>query len=434
MILSVPIEPNMFSVIASLAVFVLTFFFIITEKLPNSVAAILGGALVIIIHLLTQDEAVDFIDFDTIGLLCGMMLTVAVMRKTGLFEYIAIKGIKLTKGNPWKMLIMLAMVTAVLSAFLDNVTTVLIIVPLTFAVTDAIKLNPMPFLISEILFSNIGGALTLIGDPPNIMIGGATHLTFTDFIINNFPIILIVGFVTFRILKVLYYKKLMAFEIEEGKVEAFDEKRTIQDKRFLWISLTVFILVILSFITHNMHHINLATLALGGGFLMMMVTKQDPEKVLKEVEWPTLFFFIGLFVIVGALEKSGVIGFIADSIMKSTGGDLDIAMQLIVWLSAVASSFIDNIPFTATMISVIKDMAALTDQNIDQLWWALSLGACLGGNGTLIGASANIIVAGFSQKTPYPINFKAYFKVGFPLMLVSIVLVSVYLYVKYSVF
>lgn len=434
MILSVQIEPDMFSVVASVAVFILTFFFIITEKLPNSIAAILGGVLVILIHLLTQDEAIDFIDFDTIGLLCGMMLTVAVMRKSGLFEFIAIKGIKLTRGNPWKMLIILSLVTAILSAFLDNVTTVLIIVPLTFAVTDAIKLNPMPLLLSEIFFSNIGGAVTLIGDPPNIMIGGATHLTFTDFIINNSPIILIVGLVTFQMLKYMYFKKLMAFEIDASKIDAFDETRTIQDKRFLRISLSVFILIILSFMTHNLHHVNLATLAIGGGFLLMMVTKQDPEKVLKEVEWPTLFFFIGLFVIVGALEKTGVIGFIADSIMQSTGGDLDIAMQLIVWISALASSFIDNIPFTATMISVIEDMAASTDQNIDQLWWALSLGACLGGNGTLIGASANIIVAGFSQKSSYPISFKSFFKVGFPIMLVSIVLTSIYLYIKYSVF
>ena len=378
MFLNITTEASTLQVAIALIVFVLTFFFIITEKLPNTISAILGGFLVIAFHILSQEEAVEAIDFDTIGLLCGMMLTVAVMRKSGLFEYIAIKGIKITKGNPWKMLVILSVVTAVLSAFLDNVTTVLIIVPLTFAVADTIKINPTPILISEILFSNLGGTATLIGDPPNIMIGGATHLGFMDFIYNNAPAVILIGVVTMFLLRMIYHKQLVSFIVDKKKIEAFDENRAIQDKKFLIINLVVFFLVILSFITHNLHGINLATLALGGGFIMIMVTKQNTEEVLKEVEWPTLFFFIGLFVIVGGLEKTGIINFIADSMMQSTGGNLTFTTQLIIWVSAVASSFIDNIPFTATMISVIKSMSVSTTGNIDQFMVGIVAG-CLSG-------------------------------------------------------
>ncbi|TLX75806.1 ArsB/NhaD family transporter [Labilibacter sediminis] len=415
--------------IIALAVFILTFTLITTEKLPNAIAAMVGAFLFVAFHILSQDEAVEFIDFDTIGLLCGMMMIVAVMRKTGLFEYIAIKGIKITKGNPWRILVVLSIVTAVLSAFLDNVTTVLIIVPLTFAVADTIKISPLPLLISEILFSNIGGAATLIGDPPNIMIGGATHLGFVDFIDNNLPIVLVVSVVTFFLLRLIYYKKLISVEVDKEKISAFDEKRAIKDKRFLMKNLIVFSFVILAFVTHHVHEISLASIALGGGFILMMVAKQDPEEILKEVEWPTLFFFIGLFVIVGGLEKTGVISYLANRMIAVTGGEVSIAAQLVLWLSALSTTFINSIPYTATMISVIENMGGG-----DSLWWALSLGACFGGNGTLIGAAANIIVAGFSQKTDYPLKFKDYVKVGLPLMLVSIILSSIYLHLRYFIF
>jgi len=419
-------------IVIAIAVFLLAFILITTEKLQNTIAAMVGAFLLVVFHVLTQEEALYFIDFNTVGLLCGMMMTVAVMRRSGLFEYIAIKGIKLTAGNPWKILIVLSVVTAILSAFLDNVTTVLIIVPLTLAVSDTIKINPMPILISEILFSNIGGSATLIGDPPNIMIGGATHLGFMDFIKFNTPIVIIVAFVTLYLLKRIYYKELTSAIVDKEKINAFDEKRAIQNRKFLYTNLTVFSLVIIAFITHDIHKVSLASLALGSGFIMLLVTKQDTEEILKEVEWPTLFFFMGLFIIVGGLEKTGVIAFIADKMFEFTGGRLGITTQLILWVSAFASSFIDSIPFTATMISVIKSISASATGNLDQLWWALSLGACMGGNGTLIGAAANIIVAGFSQKTPYPIKFIEYFKVAFPLMLVSMVLASIYLYLRFQ--
>jgi Na+/H+ antiporter NhaD/arsenite permease-like protein len=418
-------------IVIALVVFILAFLLISTETLPNAIVAMVGAFILLAFHILSQEEAVAFVDFDTIGLLCGMMITVAVMRKSGIFEYVAIKGIKLTKGNPWKILVVLSVVTALLSAFLDNVTTVLIIVPLTFAVAETIRISPMPILISEILFSNIGGTATLIGDPPNIMIGGATHLEFMDFIYINVPVVLIVSLVTFWLLRLIYYKKLMSVAVDVQKIEAFDETRTIHSKKLLISSLAVFGLVILAFVTHHWHEISLATVALGGGFIMMMVTKQDPEEMLKEVEWPTLFFFLGLFVMVGGLEKTGVIGIVADKMVDLTKGDLSLATQLVLWVSALSTTVINSIPYTATMISVIENMAATMHGDINPLWWALSIGACFGGNGTIIGAAANIIVAGFTQKTKFPLRFKEYVKIGFPLMLVSVLIASGYLYLRF---
>ena len=418
--------------IISIVIFALTFTFITTEKLPTAIAAMVGAFLLLASHIVTQKEAISYVDFDTVGLLCGMMITVAIMRKSGLFEYIAIKGVKITKGNPWKILVVLSILTAILSAFLDNVTTVLIIVPLTFAVADTIKINPTPILISEIILSNIGGAATLIGDPPNIMIGGATHLGFMDFIYVNLPIVLITSVVTIFLLRLIYYKKLSTVIVDEKKIMAFDESKTIQDKKLFITSLTVFSLVILAFITHHYHEISLASIAIGGGFIMMMVTKQDPEEILKEVEWPTLFFFLGLFVIVGGLEKTGVINFIADRMISVTDGQMGTATQLILWVSALSTTFINSIPYTATMISVIESFGNTMHGDVDPLWWALSLGACFGGNGTLIGAAANIIVASFSQKTDYPLKFVEYMKVGIPIMLVSTLLASLYLYIRFT--
>ena len=410
------------NIVIAILVFILTFTLITTESLPNSIAAMLGAFILLAGNILSQEEAIHSIDFDTVGLLCGMMITVAVMRKSGLFEFMAIKGIKLTGGNPWRILVALSIVTAVLSAFLDNVTTVLVIVPLTFAVADTIKIDPMPVLISEILFSNIGGTATLIGDPPNIMIGTATYLEFMDFVNNNLPVIVIISVVVLLLLRLIYYKKLTSEKVDKEKIYAFDEKRSIHNKKFFYSALIVFFLVIVAFITHHTHKISLGTLAMGGGFIMMMVTRQKPEDVLKEVEWPILFFFLGLFIIIGGLEKTGV---------EVTQGKAEPTTQFVLWISAIFSSFIDNIPYTATMISVIKESTQTLSGSVTPIWWALSLGACLGGNGTLIGASANIVVSGFTQKTAHPLNFKEFFKVGFPLMIVSVFIASIYLHIRY---
>jgi Na+/H+ antiporter NhaD/arsenite permease-like protein len=428
------LSPDSSGLITALAVFILTFLLISLDRIPNAIAAMLGGFLLIVFRVLSEAEALAFIDFSTVGLLCGMMITVAVMRRTGLFEYAAIKSIKITGGDPWRILVVLSIVTAVLSAFLDNVTTVLIVVPLTFAVTDSIRINPTPILISEILFSNIGGAATLIGDPPNIMIAGATHLQFMDFLFNNVPVIIIVAIVTFSLLKMIFYRKLAATPVGRDIMEAFDESRVIQDRKFFILSLGVFALIILAFMTEHIHGISLAAVAIGGGFIMMLVTGQDPREILGEIEWPTLFFFIGLFVIIGGLEKTGLISTVSTKLVEVTRGELLPATQLVLWVSALSTTIVNSIPYTATMISVIHSMADSTPGNVDTLWWALSLGACLGGNGTLIGAAANIVVAGFSQKTDYPLKFMEFAKVGLPIMVVSIAIVSLYLYLRYFFF
>lgn len=423
-----------FQIVTTLTIFAIAIVLITTERLPNAITAMVGAFLLVAFHIMTQHEAISYIDFDTIGLLCGMMITVSILRRSGLFEYVAIKGIKFTGGQPWRILVVLSIVTAILSAFLDNVTTVLIIVPLTFAVADSLQMNPLPFLVSEVVFSNIGGAATLIGDPPNIMIGGATHLNFTDFIINNTPVIVIVCIAVFAYLRLVYYDRINVAKVDVARLEAFDETRAITNKKLLVQSLVVFTLIIAGFVTHQFHHVSLASIALGGGFLLMLVTRQDPEEILKEVEWTTLFFFIGLFILIGGLEMVGVIHHISALMLDISGGDHRIASQLVLWISALSTTVVNSIPFTAIMISVIKDMSASITGNPDALWWALSLGACLGGNGTLIGAAANIIVAGFSQKTKYPLRFAEYFKVGIPVMLISVSIVSVYLWFRYTWF
>ncbi len=420
-----------FHVYAALIIFVATFIAILTERLPNAISASIGAFLFGVFQIISHDDAVSYIDFDTIGLLVGMMISVAVMRKSGLFEFIAIKGIKMTGGNPWKILIVLSIVTALLSAFLDNVTTVLIIVPLTFAVSDVLEINPMPILISEVLFSNIGGAATLIGDPPNIMIGGATHLDFMAFLDNNLIPVVIVSILTIVILRAYYYKQLNKSSIDKTLIDSFDEKSTIQNKKYLFKSLSIFLVIIVLFVTHSWHGLSLAAVALGGGFLMMAFTIEDPEEMLKEVEWPTIFFFIGLFIMVGGLEKVGVIEKVAHKMVVLTNGEVAMATQFVLWMSALSTTVINSIPFTATMISVIKNLAESMNGNVEPLWWALSLGACFGGNGTLIGAAANIIVAGMTQKTAHPLRLVDYIKVAIPITLMSTIVASIYLYLRY---
>jgi len=419
--------------LTAIIIFAVTYLLIITEKVPNSIAAMLGAFFIIIFRIISEEEAIHYIDFSTIGLLTGMMMMIVILKKTGIFEYIAIKSLKKTKGSPTKILISISVITAILSALLDNVTTVLIIVPITFAIAETIRINPMPFLIAEILFSNIGGAATLIGDPPNIMIAGATTLTFTDFLTNNLPVVLIISFVTLYLLKIIYHKELIPNEGAEERISFFDEAKTIKDKKFLIKSIGVFGIVILGFITHELHAAEVATLALWGGFTMLLVTGIDPHEALRDVEWPTLFFFIGLFILVGALEHTHVILLLTNKLLVITHGAKTLLTILLLWISALSTTVLNSIPYTATMIPVIKTISSQTGIDSQPLWWALSLGACLGGNGTIIGASANIIVAGFANKNGNPISFKEFATIGFPLMILSIVIATIYIYIRYLV-
>lgn len=412
----------------AVVVFVVAYILIISDRFPPSVIAVLGGVIMIVFPIMTQENAIHYIDFNTIGLLCGMMIIVAVLRRTGVFEYLAIRTIKAVGANPWRILVALSSLTAIMSALLDNVTTVLIIVPVTFAITDALRLRAMPFLIAEILFSNIGGTATLIGDPPNILIGNSSQIGFLDFIFHNTPVVVVCGLFVLLVLRFLYGKELAPRQDAGDVLAGFDETKVIVDHRFLRKSLGVFVLVLVGFTTHELTHLGLATIALGGGFVLLLITGVSIEEILKEVEWATLFFFIGLFILVGGLELTGVISHLSHQLLNIVEGEVAMTMA-VLWISAIASPIVDNVPFTASMIPIVKTVGEISGISLEPLWWALSLGACLGGNGTIIGASANIVVASYARKNDCPLGFIAFLKIGFPIMLVTVVIAAFYLYV-----
>lgn len=409
------------------ALFLVVYALIISEKIHRTVLALCGASLLLILGILQQHEAVDFIDFNTIGLLFGMMVIVGITRKSGVFEYVAIKAAHSTGGDPIKTLIALCAVTAVASALLDNVTTVLLVVPVTISICSALEVNPIPFFVAEIMSSNIGGTATLIGDPPNIMIGSATGLGFMDFVVHLTPVVIVIFVVTIWLLQRLYKDKLQTTPENQARLMAMEPERALEDLPLLKKSLLVIGLVILGFVSHQYLGLESASIAIAGAAFLMLITREPPEEVLLSVEWDTLFFFIGLFVLVGGLQKTGIIEGLAREAVGMTQGNITLTTMLILWFSAVASAFVDNIPFVATFIPLIQEMGQIGQMNVAPLWWALSLGACLGGNGTIIGASANVIVSGIAAREGHPIAFISYMKVAFPLMLVSMVISTIYL-------
>lgn len=417
-----------YQVITAVTVFLVTYAFIVSERIHRTVAALVGAALVVITGIIVPEKAVLAIDFNTIGLLVGMMIIVGVTRRTGIFEYLAVKAAKSSKGDPLAIIAALSLVTAVLSALLDNVTTVLLIVPVTFSIARQLEISPLPFLTAEIIASNIGGTATLIGDPPNIMIGSATGLGFMDFVFNLTPVIVVIYVLTIFLIRLIYRKQLTAREELRANIMRLNERDKIKDTVLLRKCLFVLSLTVLGFVLHQYVHLESSVIALSGASLLLLITKEDPERALQVVEWSVIFFFIGLFVVVGALKEVGVIEAVARWSLEVTGGNVLSAGMLILWLSAIASAFVDNIPFVATMIPLIQDMGrigGMTDLNF--IWWSLSLGACLGGNGTAIGASANVVVIGMAEKRGQYISFIDFLKIGFPLMLVSIVVSTGYL-------
>jgi Na+/H+ antiporter NhaD/arsenite permease-like protein len=415
----------------SIVIFVGVYALIIWDKFDRAVIALSGAMLMVLLRVLNQEEAFAAIDYNTIGLLVAMMIIVMIMRRTGIFEYLGIIMVKASKANPFRLLILVSITTGVLSAFLDNVTTILLILPIVLSVTEELKVNPIPFIISAIFASNVGGTATLIGDPPNIMIGSQAGLNFVDFLINDaviaFPILL----VTSIIFAFIYRKSLVTDPSLKDKIMALDEKATIKDHLLLKKCLAVFTLVIIGFLFHGALHFESSTIALTGAVILLFISGIDSELVLIEVEWKTIFFFSGLFILVGGIEATGVISMMAEGVIAMTGGDLFLTAMAILWVSAIASAFIDNIPFVATMIPLILQMGQMTDINVYPLWWALSLGACLGGNGTAIGASANVVAIGMAEREGIRITFGYYFKVAFPVMLITIALSTVYIVIAY---
>ncbi|CAJ1002895.1 Na+/H+ antiporter NhaD/arsenite permease-like protein [Brevibacillus aydinogluensis] len=419
----------------AIGIFLVTYAFIISEKIHRTIVAMAGGILMVLFGIVNQEQAIEHIDFNTLGLLIGMMILVAITAKTGVFKYMAIRAAKLAKGNPVRILIYLSLVTAVTSALLDNVTTVLLIVPVTFSIARQLQVNPMPYLISEIISSNVGGTATLIGDPPNIMIGSAVpELDFMSFLVNLAPVVVVILAATIGCLVLIYRKQLVTSPELQAQIMTMNERAEITDVKLLKKSLTVLTLTIIGFILHGVLHLESATIALSGAFLLLLLTGEHYlEEALGQVEWTTIFFFVGLFVLVSGLVHTGVIAKLAEEAINLTGGNTLHTSLLILWLSAIASAFVDNIPFVATMIPMIKEMGTLGITNLEPLWWSLALGACLGGNGTLIGASANVIVAGLAAKEGHHISFLGFLKVAFPLMIMSIILSHVYVYLRYFV-
>jgi Na+/H+ antiporter NhaD/arsenite permease-like protein len=418
-------------VVLAVGIFVITYLIIMSEKLNRTAVALVGAVVLLMFNIITQEEAVHHIDFNTIGLLIGMMIIVNIMKRSGIFEYIAIVAAKRAKGDPLKILMLFAVITAISSAFLDNVTTILLIVPVTMVITDALKISPVPILVPLILFANIGGTATLIGDPPNIMIGSATGLGFNDFMFNLAPVVIVIFTVTLLIVKLTNKKSLHVTDEQRAVIMGFDEGLAIKDSKLLKKSLFVLGLTIIGFMLHQRLGYESATVAFLGAALLLLISGINPEEILMEVEWPTIFFFGSLFVLVGGLEMVGVIDAMAEKLLLLTKDNLFLTAMVILWGAAIASAFLDNIPFVATMIPLIKSIGVMSTMSIAPLWWALALGACLGGNGTLVGASANVIVSGMLEKHGDRLGFVEYMKVGFPMMLLSVAIASVYLVVFY---
>ncbi len=426
----------------STCVLAITYAVIMSEKVNRAVVALAGAGVMIIVGVLGQEEAIKGVDWNTLGLLTGMMILVSVSRRSGMFEYVAIWSARAAKAHPGAILVLLQVATAVLSALLDNVTTVLLMVPVTIAITKTLKVPAYPYLFAEIMASNIGGTATLIGDPPNIIIGSQVGLTFNDFVYHLTPVILVVLAAQMLMIYLIWGKDLRATQEAEEAVMAMNPTEAIQDWTLLKQSLAVLAAVMAAFVLARQLHLEPATIALTGAAVLMLLDnwQHHSEKAAHnihstfgDVEWITIFFFLGLFVVVHGVDVGGLLNLLAHRLVETTGGNLALTGYAVLWVSALLSAIVDNIPFVATMIPLIKNVAPAFGgpEHIAPLWWCLSLGACLGGNGTLIGASANLTVAGISERNGVPFRFLTYTLYAAPLTVVSIAISNVYVWWRY---
>lgn len=409
-------------------IFLFTYALIVTEKINRTLAALLGG-IFMILFVVPQDTAFHAVDWNVIFLLAGMMIIANILKTTGVFQWIAIKAVQLGKDDPFRVLIILSVITAVTSAFLDNVTVVVLVAPVTLFIASTMRVSPVPFLIAEILSSNIGGMATLVGDPPNILIGSFVGIDFVTFA-NNMGLIAAVILVAFLLLARLLFKKDFAnFEASTVSPSALDTSELITNPALLAKSLIIMAGVILGFLFHGALHLEPATIALTGATLLMIWAGSDPHDALRDIEWTTLFFFIGLFITVEAIVEAGVIDIVADAALRLTQGNLTITSFLLIWFSALASGIVDNIPYTATMIPIVSNLGQTMPAM--PLWWSLALGACLGGNLTIVGAAANVIVVSLAEKSGHPISFKTFFRYGAITTLMSLTLATGYVWLRY---
>ena len=402
---------------------------IATERVDRTKVALLGAVLILITQTIDQERAIEAIDWNTIGLLAGMMLIVKLTEATGIYTYLAIRAGQISRGRPLVLTAALVVATAVLSAFLDNLTTVLLMVPITFLLADALDIDPIPLVIIEIIASNIGGTATLIGDPPNIMIAGATGLSFMEFVVNLAPLAIVSLVVATGLLYFFYRERLYAEPAARERVMELDAAKAIEDPDELRRAGPVLVLTILVFFVHKPLHLEPATVALAGATALLFLTRQSIHKAMAGIEWPTLFFFIGLFVMVGALEERGAIQEVADGIADITGGNRSAELLGIAWTSAIGSGIVDNIPFTATMIPVVEQLQG--SDGDDAYWWALAIGACFGGNATLVAAAANVAAAGMAAQAGRPIGFMPFLKAGLPVTFVTMLLATGYIALRY---
>ena len=428
------------AVIISGLILLIAYIFIALEKIPKVTVALIGAGLTILLGLVSQSKMIgenlnvhyfaNFIDFNVIFLLVSMMILVLIATKSGVFTWMANELLKLTKGKPIRILFALGLFTAIVSAFLDNVTTVILVMPITFAIAKQLEINPVPILITEVIASNVGGTSTLIGDPPNIIIGSAAGFSFMDFIVHLAPVVAVILLVVLVFLAVVFKKDLVATEENMKKVANIDNSKTITDKKHMIRSMTVLGLVILGFMLHDLTHIDTYVVAMIGASILLLFEK--PTEILEKVEWNTIFFFVGLFIIIGGLEASGGIKLMAEWLLKVTNGSQEATSMMILWGSGIISGIIDNIPYTATMSPMLVEIQKTMGADYTfPLWWALSLGACLGGNMTIIGAAANVIVSENSVKEGYPIGFIQFMKYGIPVVVISLIISSIYVYFRY---
>ena len=410
-------------------IFLVALTVIATERADRTKVALVGASLILLTRTLEQERAIEAIDFNTIGLLAGMMIMVRLTEATGVYTWLAIRAGQVSKGRPLAVMMSLAVTTAVLSAFLDNVTTVLLIVPITFLLADALDIDAMPLIIIEIFASNIGGTATLIGDPPNILIAGHTGLSFGAFIANLAPVVFVTCAVILPALYLVFRSRLQIAPEARDRLMEIDASRSIEDASEARRTVPILVISILVFFVHKPLHLEPATVAVAGAAFMLLVTRQSLEDSIGGIEWATLFFLIGLFVMVGALEETGALEEVADGIASVTGGDRTAELLGIIWASAIGSGLVDNIPFTAAMIPVVDQLGGGAD---DAYWWALALGACFGGNLTIVAAAANVAASGLAARAGQPIGFMTFMKYGAPVTLASLVIATGYVMLRYA--
>ena len=411
------------------SIFLFTFALIVSEKIDRTISALLGGLSMIVFGIVEQEQAFHAVDWNVIFLLAGMMVIANILKETGLFQWIALQAVRLGKGDPIRILVILSLVTGVTSAFLDNVTIVVLIAPVTLFIASTLGLSPVPFLISEVLASNIGGMATLVGDPPNILIGSAAGIDFLTFVSNMGPIALIIMVIFIGMMVLMFRNKLHINEDQVTDLASLDTDSLITKPDLLRKALIIMALVVVGFLMHGTLHLEPATIALTGATVLMLWGRNEPHEMFRDIEWTTLFFFIGLFIAVEAIVEIGIIEAIAEQVLALTQGNVKIASMLLIWFSAITSGIVDNIPYTATMIPLVQQMG--TVMPISVLWWSLALGACLGGNLTLVGAAANVIVSNLADKAGHKIGFWTFFKYGASVTMMSLTVASIYVWVRY---